>query len=145
MLIDEVRREDVKDAQTFSKFCQQNFGVPYATIKDMAILKKNAKVLFQEHPNLDWQSMVQVAYWCHAKKRKIARTFYYVNQFRWAYADGAITLESPSEAAKDVDERLREALIEEHNLAWRAKLSRADGTEAKREVLRQWEEMRQQS
>jgi hypothetical protein len=145
LLLDEVRREDVKDAQTFSKFCQQNFGVPYATAKDLAILKRNAKVLFAEHPNLDWQSMVQVAYWCHAKKRKIARTYYYINQFRWAYADGAITLESHSVEATEVDERMRLALLEETNTAWRARLSRADGSAAKREVLQQWEEMRQQS
>lgn len=141
MLIDEVRASDVKDAKTFARFCQQQFGTPYATLGDLKALGKQAKVLFENHPNTDWQTLVQVAYWCHQHKRRVARVPYYVNQFRWAYADGAINLDGNTND-KLLDAEIIKALEQETNEAWRARLQRADGTRAKLEVLDQWKTLR---
>ncbi len=142
MLIDEVRASDVVDAKTFARFTQQNFGTPYATVSDLQNLGKQAKDLFANHPNTNWQTLVQVAYWCHRKKRRMARVFYYVSQFRWAYADGAITLEG-SKLGKVWQSEIDRALAVETNEAWRARLMRADGPHAQREVLEQWKTLRQ--
>jgi len=141
MLIDEIRSVDVNSAKTFSLFCTQNFGTPYATIGDLKMLGKQTKDLFGNHPNTDWQTMVQVAFWCHRKKRRMARVGQYVNQFRWAYADGAINLEGNVNDAL-LDERIGKALFMEKNDSWRSRLMRADGAAAKTEVLNEWEMMR---
>lgn len=140
MMLDEVRQADVKNGKSFAAFCQQNFGVPYATIQDIRILNKKAKDLFAKQPGTDWQTLVSVARWCKTKKRRIARVHGYVDQYRWAWADGAIEIADSQDPA--VEAAIGDILAKETDPVWRSRIMRADGTRAKREVIKQWEQVR---
>lgn len=140
MILDELKPADVKNATTFARFCQQRYGTPYATRKSLAILNKQAKALFAEHPDCNWRTLVEVAQWCHGKKRRVPEAYSYVQQFRWAYADGAIQLRPLAEM--ELEDDIKAALEIETDPEWRASLMRADGVAAKRTVLTNWRKER---
>lgn len=136
----ELGPEDVKDGKTFARFCQQRYGTPYPTGKGLMILNKQAKTLFEEHPDVDWKTLVDVAQWCHGKKRRVGQAYQYVTQFRWAYADGAIKLTPTAELA--VRGEITHALEHETDPEWRERIIRADGVDAQRAILELWRKER---
>lgn len=129
---DPVMAKDVKDAATFIKWAETNVGIPYVTINDKKILGKKAKDLFKHHPGTDWQTIVQVAQWCVSRKRRCGRVWQYVDQYRWAYASGAISI---SPVLSDEEQDLEAEIMTVVDPVWRARLLRAVGTKAKRAVL----------
>lgn len=140
MILDELRPQDVKDGKTFARFVQQRYGTPYPTHKSLAILNRQAKALFKEHPDCNWRTLVEVAQYCHGKKRRMPEAYFYVNQFRWAYADGAIQLRPVAEM--EIEDGIKEALEVERDPEWRSSLMRADGVTARRAVLTNWRKER---
>lgn len=140
MRLGEVRQSDVKNPKSFATFCHQNFGTPSPTISDLKMLGKQAKLLFAREPGTDWQTLIDVARWCHANKRRVARVHFYVDQFKWAWAAGGI--EVADYVDEDVKSEIDEALRVETDPIWRGKLMRADGNAAKLEVLNRWKQQR---
>lgn len=128
---------EVKDATTFCAWVQGYLGGPYPTKGDFAILNKKASEFFRNYENADWQTLVQVAEWCQSRKRRMARVWNYVDQFRFAYAAHAIELKPRN----DLDTQIAEALRVEKNPNWRSRLRRAVGV-YREEVLEEWTAMR---
>lgn len=130
------RPEHITTARDFSAWAQAYHGVPYATTQDIKILQKKARQLFENHPGTSWQTLVAVATWMRSKKRRPARVHHIVDQFRWAYAAGAIDL--AIHVDDELEEEVNEAIAVETDASWRLRLLRAAGNEAKRKVLDEW-------
>lgn len=133
-----LRPYQVTDAKTFTNWVQSTYGVPHPTVADIKTLNGKARKLFEENPGTDWTTLVQVAQWCASKKRRMARVWNYVDQFRFAWAAHAVEIASPD----SLDERVMAALAMEQDPAWRARLRRAVGSH-REEVLSEWELHRQ--
>lgn len=128
---------EVKDAVTLCRWASAAYGVPSPTIKDIATLNKKAKALFQSVDGADWQTIVQVVKWCHQRKRRYGRIWAYVDQYRNAWADGAIEFQGDT----TLQDRINEALQVETDPAWRSRLLRAAG-DTREGVLQEWNDSR---
>lgn len=129
-----TKAEEVKNAVTLCRWASAAYGVPAPTVKDIATLNKKAKALFTSVEGSDWQTIVQVVKWCHQRKRRYGRIWAYVEQYRNAWADGAIEFHGDT----TLEDRIAEALQVEMNPAWRARLLRAAG-DTREGVLKEWE------
>lgn len=136
--LDPVKSSEVVNAVTLCNWAQANHGVPSPTIKDLTILNKKARELFEEVPGSDWQTIVQVVKWCHENKRRYARVWSYVNAYRHAWAAHAIDLPIENRLQELMDHALE---VETHD-GWRARLHRAD-KEHWEEVLTEWQTHRE--
>lgn len=132
--LDPVRGVEVHNATTLCNWASAKYGVPPPTQKDIKILNKKARDLFESVPGTDWQTIVEVIKWCHQRKRRYGRIWSYLAQYRFAWAAGAITLPE----VDGLNDRINAAIAVETNPAWRSRLRRAAG-EHREEVLSEWE------
>lgn len=137
--VDPPKAEEVKDAKTFAAWAQATLGCPHANLSDMKMLQKKAKDLFATEPGTDWQTLVKVGLWCRSKKRRLARVGFVVDQFRWAYAAGAVNTQQLVD--DDLEKQMAAALAKETDPNWTARLRRT-APSAQRAVLREWREAR---
>lgn len=135
MGIEPPKASEVVDARSFCAWTRAYLGTPSPTLQDLKILNKKASEFFVEY-GTDWATLVQVAQWCHQKKRRMGRVWGYVDQYRWAYADGAIDLSTPAEVA--VGDSILHALGQETRPEWRSRLRKATG-DSRELVLKEWE------
>ena len=138
--VGEIKPEDVVDAQSFAAYAQQKLGVPYPTGKDIAILRRQVKQLFEQQPTATWMTLVRTVQWAVEKKKRYARVYTLVGAFRYAYADGYLPELDPKEAVdEDVERGIAEALQIERDATWRRRLIGAQG-EMRATVLNAWRE-----
>lgn len=133
MNLEPPKAHEVHDGKSFAAWAQAHLGVPGPTAKDFPILNKKAKTLFLSHPGTDWQTIVQVAQWCQSKKRRCARVWGYIDQYRYAWAAHAIELPRPDPLADEINA----AIEQELDPNWRSRLRRAAGS-VRSEVLIEW-------
>lgn len=131
----EIRAREVKDANGFIAYCRQQLGLPAPQQKDYKVVGRLAKAIFDAHPGTDWSTLVSVADWCKGQRRRFTSPGHVVSQFRYAYAARAVEI---PELQDPVDMEVQEALTVETDPAWRARLIRAQGATARREVLDEW-------
>lgn len=133
-------REDVKNAATYIDWAKATIGVPAPSVDERKILGKKARELFEQNPGTNWQTIVDVTLWCKQRKRRYPRVWQYVEQYRYAYAAGAIDI--AVQLNDDLELAIEEALDEETDPMWRSRIRRAAGDEARERVLEEWRQSR---
>jgi len=122
--------EDVVDGKSFARYCQQRMGIPYPTGKQIAILNRSLKAFFKEYPHCDYRTLVRVADWCHARKKRYATPEGVVSSYRYAWAAGAIP--ELTGALEPIDEALEASIVKalevESDPAWRERLIGSTGS-----------------
>lgn len=136
MFEEELTSKDVKNIKTFGLYCQQHYGIPYPTVDDLKIAGRQYKLLVKHHPNVTWQTMLDVATWCESKGRNIPRLISYFTQFRYAYEDKAIELKTPLDVK--IAREIEGILLMEDDPQERAKIMQAQGKKAQRQVINEW-------
>jgi len=138
-----IKSNDVRDAESLARYIQQTVGVPWPTLKDMTVLRRSVNEFFQHYPDLDYLTLCRVADWCRSKKRRFARVWQVVPQFRWAYADGALPeVDQVRHTDVDVEDAIREAVAVETDDVWLDRLVCSQGRSLRREVLERWNQQR---
>lgn len=136
-VVDPLTDREVHDARTLCNWASAAYGVPAPTKADFPVLNKKASVLFESSPGTDWQTLVKVIKWCHQNKRRYGRIWRYVDQYRYAWAAGAVDL--PGNDSLSV--QINEACAVEEDVIWRTRLRRAAGHH-RAEVLDEWKKSR---
>lgn len=127
-------------AKAFAEYAQQSLGVPWPSYKDLILLRKKAKEFFEHYPDADWRTLCRVVTWAANRKRRYARVWALVDDFRRAYRDGALPELSPGvvRQSASVQEMVDDALKVETDEVWRRRLLLADGRMQQEEVLAAW-------
>lgn len=124
----------------FAEYAQQITGVPWPTIQDYKILRREVNVFFEHYPHLDYYTLCRVAQWCAKRKKRPNRVWRIVGMFRAAWSDGALPELAPADRSdENVEERIRHALHTETCQDWRRRLLGAAGLEARRRAICEWE------
>ncbi len=132
--LDPVKASEVKDATSFYNWANATYGAPHPTSKDFATLNRKARELFANEPGTDWQTLVQVVKWCAARKKRCARIWSYVDQYRNAWADHAF--DAPV-VGGSIEDRISKILDVETDPLWRSRLMKSAG-EHRETVLEEW-------
>lgn len=133
---DRISASDVCDADTLTRYVCQTVGSPYA-FKDTIVMKKKLNEFFAAYPKTSYDTMIKVAHWARAKKKRPAHAFYIVDMARYAWADGALPELDPSNVDSDLETNIRRALEEETNPEWRRRLIGSEGA-GRRVVFDAW-------
>jgi hypothetical protein len=129
-------------AIAFVGYVQQTTGTPAATAKDLAIVRKKAKAIFDQCPRADWYTLCRVVTWARGRRRRHAQVHYYVDDFRQAWAEGALP-ELDNQRREDTTEaRIARALTTETDTLWRRRLIASSGMQARRDAIDEWERVR---
>ena len=83
-----IDRKDVVDSKTYARYVQQKLGVPYPTVKNLVILNKAIKDIFEEYPHINYDTLCNLVDWAKAKNKKFAETYSLVSMYRYAWKDG---------------------------------------------------------
>ncbi len=140
-----LRSNDVKDATTFARYCQQELGVPRPRGKDFPILRKVIRELFAENPGTNYYTLCRIVDWAKANKKRYALPQNVVYAFRWAYRDGYLPEMAPVRNDVELEAKITAALAVEQHEGWRYRLLRADGIEARNEVYVAWRQQHKSS
>jgi hypothetical protein len=123
----------------FAEYAQQKLGVPWATKKDLCILRKKTNEFFSHYPKLNFYTLCRVVDWCRSRDRRYDRVWKIVDAFRYAWRDGAIPELMPDQAEDRIEERINVALCTEKTEGWRRALIGAQGVTARRRIIDEWE------
>jgi hypothetical protein len=138
--------QNAKDpAKAFAEYAQQSLGVPWPSYKDLILLRKKANEFFGHYPDADWRTLCRVVSWAANRKRRYARVWALVDDFRKAYRDGALPELDPGVVrhSQSVQEMVDQALSAETDDVWRTRLLLANGRMQQEEVLASWRRERQ--
>lgn len=125
--------------RAFAEYIQQTLGVPWPTVRDMAILRKKCNDFFDHYPNLDYRTLCRVVIYCRNRKRRPARMWMVVEEFRKAWSSGALPELEPSTQQDDgLEEKIIAAIQTEQDPVWRRRLMLAQGVAARQEVYQSW-------
>lgn len=125
--------------RAFAEYAQQTLGVPWPTAKDLVILRKKAKDFFEHYPDADWRTLCRVVSWAANRKRRYSRVWMLVEDFRKAWASGALPeLDPNTRRSGTVEEEIFKALETETDETWRRRLLLAQGAMQQEEVLAAW-------
>lgn len=125
--------------KAFAEYVQQNLGTPWATNKDIMLLRKHTKELFANTPNATWFTLCRVVAWCKSRKKHPARVYTVItNHFREAFSAGALPELQPKTTDDDVEADIEKALEAERRPEWRRRLLGAIGREARAEAYGEW-------
>lgn len=130
--------KDVTDVKSFARFCQQTMGMPLPRLKDYPILAKQVKMVFDQHPNADWQTICKLTEWARNRKKRFAYPQQLVSQYRLAWADGYLPELDPTHADPETEAGIAQALETEKDPEWRRRMIRAQGVNGRRKVYEAW-------
>jgi hypothetical protein len=133
---DPVRAENVHDVKSYMSYVCQTVGSPW-TMADEHIMGKKVKGFFSAYPECGFETLVRVAQWARAKKKRPARAFLVVDMARYAWSDGAVPEMDPRNVNLALEANIRNVLETETDPAWRERLVMASG-EGRKAVYRQW-------
>lgn len=134
--VDPLTVDEVVDAESYTRYVCQTVGSPWS-YKDVVIMKKKVRVFFEAYPHCTYSTLVHVAHWARAKKKRPAHAYYLVDMARYAWQDGALPEMDPANVRSDVDDLIHQALEQETDPAWRRRLMTAEGA-GKRMVYENW-------
>jgi hypothetical protein len=136
--IDYVSIGEVQDANALARYIEQRTGAPWASIKDMSILRKKCKEFFEHYPHCDWTTLCHVADWCQRKRKRYSHVWKVVDAFRYAYEDGALPEVDQGYRNRNLEREIADALEQETDRLWRMRLIGTRGIDARKEVLQSW-------
>jgi hypothetical protein len=122
----------------FSLYAQQVGGVPFATVKDLVVLRQRIKDIFDRVPKADYYTLCRIVVWAKTKRIRKPRVYLYVDLLPEAWADKALPeLDAPARD-ENIEQRIADALRVENDPAWRRRLIGCIGTTARSRVLNDW-------
>lgn len=134
-----IDRKDVVDSKTYARYVQQKLGVPYPTVKNLVILNKAIKDIFEEYPHINYDTLCNLVDWAKAKNKKFAETYSLVSMYRYAWKDGFLPELDPVNAElEDFQSKEDELLAKETDPYWRNKIISAQTLEAKQQIYDLW-------
>lgn len=141
--IDFVSIDQVDNPDLLIRYICQRTGTPWATGKDIAIVRKKCKEFFLQYPHCDYSTLCRVADWAARRKRRYSNVWKVIDAFRYAYEDGALP-EVDRKVRKDplLEEEISGALEVETDRVWRMRLLATDDVNSRKEVLDAWMQMR---
>lgn len=123
-------------------YVQQVLGVPFPTVKEMAGLRRMARVFFEQHPRADFFTLCRVVQWNRTRNRRYRSVLAVFESWKDAWVQKKLPELDPARVDDDVEERITEALKVETNESWRRRLLASKGRDARRQVLSEWMAMR---
>lgn len=123
----------------WSEYVQQVLGVPFPTVQDQKILRKQVRELFDRYPRADWYTMCRLVQWCKNRKKRDARVWLVLARFRAAWVAGALPELDPTMTDSTVEARIVGALEAERDPIWRRRLLGCVGPQARRATIDAWE------
>lgn len=124
--------------EIYAHYVRQNVGTPGASKKDLAVLRKKVKQLFEQEPRLDWYSMCRVAQWARAKKRRPPHVHLMADYVKYAWADKYLPELDPDHEDDSLEQKIERALNVEEDAWWRRRLIMTKGVQARTDVYREW-------
>ncbi len=141
---DHLRRltpQDVTDADKLAEYTRQQLGCPSVSVMEKNKLKTMTRKFFEEHPHVDWMTLVRTVQYCKAKRRRIPYVWSIVDQVRWAWSDGFLPeLDAKINAPTRLDEQIARVLLNEERPGWRYRLLTTVGDENRQALLDAWHE-----
>lgn len=132
-----IKKEQVTDPKSYANYVQQNLGTPYPNTKQLIILRKNIKQLFELYPEADYTTLIKMVEWAKSKKKKFAHSYALVASYRYAWRDGYLPELDPN-PTKEIDAAIEAALAQETDEEWCRRLAMASGIDVKTEIYTAW-------
>jgi hypothetical protein len=124
--------------RAFALFAQQEIGVPFATEKDLVVLRQRINDVFNRCPQATYYTLCRVVRWARTKRVRRARVYQIIDLLPEAWASRALPeLDEPVRDQK-VEQRIADALQIETDPSWRRRLIGAMGTSSRNRVLNDW-------
>lgn len=137
--LDYLSTPDVHNSETLATYIEQQTGTPWATNQDRLILKKKCNEFFQRYPYLDYEALCHLTDWCHRRRRRFSNVWKVLDQFRYAYEDGALPeVNTRRRVDPQLEQDIEEALSLETDSEWRAMISGTPNLKVRKEVLENW-------
>lgn len=135
--------EDVVSAESFAGYAQQQLGIPYPTLKQMIILKRQIKDVMEKNPGFTYASLPRVVEWAKSRKKRFADPIKLLSSFRYAFEDGYLPeLSERYEDLIEIDDKINAALRVETDQEWRRALMLSEDIEEKNAMYTKWVELR---
>lgn len=126
----------------FAEYAQQILGVPYPTVKDMTVLRKRIKQFFEYYPRANYFTLCRIVSYCKTRRRRYAKTFMLLEEYRNAWVDGCLPELDPQETDEELEAAIAAALEVEERTSWRTRLIGAGGLTARRKAYEEWQQSR---
>lgn len=130
--------------RAYAEYLQQTMGVPWPTAKDLVILRRKIKEVFENYPQADYYTLCRLAAWCKSRRKRYSRVWMVVETLRDAWAAGALPELDPEGEDKELEEKIAEALKTEEREGWRRRLMGASGRTARKEAYEEWQQSNSQ-
>lgn len=135
----ELVNADPDPNRAFAEYCQQTLGIPWPTKQDMAILRKKTREFFKQYPHCNWHTLCRVVVFLRGKKRRPARVWMCVDEYRKAWSHGVIPeINENRHTNEHIEANIAHALEIETDEVWRRRLMLAQGAITRREVYAEW-------
>lgn len=126
----------------FSEYAQQVMGVPFATVKDIVLLRQRVRDVFDRCPQANYYTLCRVVNWAKTKRVRKPRVYMIIDLVPEAWADKALPELDAPVRDEHVEQRMADALRVETDPAWRRRLIGAIGKNARNRVLNDWMQSR---
>lgn len=124
--------------RAFALYAQQVLGVPFATAKDLVVLRQRVNDVFARLPQANYFTLCRVVGWALRKRVRRARVYQVIDLVPEAWADRALPeLDEPVRDER-VEQRIADALHVENDPSWRRRLIGAMGSTSRNRVLNDW-------
>lgn len=135
-----LTREEVNSAETFAQFCQQRLGTPYPTGRQIAALKRNVNVFFEQNPQANYGTLVRTVDWCKNRRKRPPHAAGVISNVRFAFRDGYLPELNPNSEEEDVttESLIKEAVSVETDPWWKDRLLGGKTAKARYEIYESW-------
>ena len=141
--IDYVSIEQVDSPDLLTRYICQTTGTPWASGRDIGIVRKKCKEFFEQYPYLDYSALCHVADWVARRKKRYSHVWKVIDAFRYAYEDGALPeVDRRTKPDPQIEEEIDRALEVETDRVWRMRLIGTEDVNSRKEVLDAWLTMR---
>lgn len=123
----------------FAEYANQICGAPWATIKDLAVLRQRITDIFDHYPQATYYTLCRVVQYCLRNGIRQSRIYLYIDEpFRKAWAARALPELDEPVRDEGVEQRIVDALDVETDPSWRRRLICCMGTSSRSRVLADW-------
>jgi hypothetical protein len=124
--------------RAFALYTQQVLGVPFATTKDIVLLRQRVNDVFNRCPQATYYTLCRVVAWARRKRIRKPRVYMVIDLVPEAWADRALPELDEPVRDQQIERRIADALQVENDPSWRRRLIGAMGTTSRNRVLNDW-------
>lgn len=124
--------------RAFALYAQQVLGIPFATTKDLVLLRQRVNDVFNRCPQATYYTLCRVVSWARRKRIRKPRVYMIIDLVPEAWADKALPELDEPVRDQQVERRIANALEVETDPSWRRRLIGAMGTTSRHRILNDW-------